>query len=206
MATGTVKWFNDDKGFGFITPDEPGKDLFVHHTGIAGDGFKSLAEGAQVQYDAEPSDKGPKAVTVRRLSRRLGERPPGVGAPRRCSLSIDTPRAPHPKIRVRCGVFPRCARACGSGRCRHGIHVRAHGHSAGPNARGLAACASPPGTVDAACRPSLVSVPPPLLPSRRVVLRTLIHLAVERHPQRVLHLLREVAEQPRRARQQREAA
>ena len=53
MATGTVKWFNDDKGFGFITPDEPGKDLFVHHTGIAGDGFKSLAEGAQVSYDAE---------------------------------------------------------------------------------------------------------------------------------------------------------
>src|SRR4029453_1017740 len=62
MATGTVKWFNDDKGFGFITPDEPGKDLFVHYTGIAGDGFKSLAEGAQVSYDAEPSDKGPKAA------------------------------------------------------------------------------------------------------------------------------------------------
>jgi cold shock protein len=64
MATGTVKWFNDDKGFGFITPDEPGKDLFVHYTGIVGDGFKSLAEGAQVSYDAEPSDKGPKAVNV----------------------------------------------------------------------------------------------------------------------------------------------
>src|SRR5688572_6024837 len=64
MATGTVKWFNDDKGFGFITPDEPGKDLFVHYTGIVGDGFKSLAEGSQVSYDAEPSDKGPKAVNV----------------------------------------------------------------------------------------------------------------------------------------------
>jgi CspA family cold shock protein len=65
MPTGTVKWFSDEKGFGFVTPDEAGKDLFVHHTGIAGDGFKSLAEGDKVSYDAEPSDKGPKAVNVR---------------------------------------------------------------------------------------------------------------------------------------------
>jgi CspA family cold shock protein len=65
MATGTVKWFNDDKGFGFVSPDETGADLFVHHTGIAGDGFKSLAEGAKVEYDTQPSDKGPKAVNVR---------------------------------------------------------------------------------------------------------------------------------------------
>jgi len=64
MATGTVKWFNDDKGFGFITPDEGGKDLFVHHTGINGSGFKSLSEGAKVEYDAEAGDKGPKAVNV----------------------------------------------------------------------------------------------------------------------------------------------
>src|SRR5256885_16668929 len=64
MATGTVKWFNDDKGFGFITPDESGKDLFVHHTGINGNGFKSLAEGAKVSFDAEAGDKGPKAVNV----------------------------------------------------------------------------------------------------------------------------------------------
>jgi cold shock protein len=64
MATGTVKWFNDDKGFGFITPDEGGKDLFVHFSGIAGNGFRSLAEGTRVSYDAEQGDKGPKAVNV----------------------------------------------------------------------------------------------------------------------------------------------
>ena len=64
MATGTVKWFSDEKGFGFITPDEGSKDLFVHHTGIAGSGHRSLAEGARVSYDAEAGDKGPKAVNV----------------------------------------------------------------------------------------------------------------------------------------------
>ena len=51
MPTGTVKWFSNDKGFGFITPDEPGKDLFVHHSAIQTDGYKSLAEGAKVSYD-----------------------------------------------------------------------------------------------------------------------------------------------------------
>ena len=65
MATGTVKWFNDDKGFGFITPDDPGKDLFVHHTGIAGNGFRSLEEGAKVSYEEQSDDRGPKAVNVR---------------------------------------------------------------------------------------------------------------------------------------------
>jgi cold shock protein len=64
MPTGTVKWFSDDKGFGFITPDEGGKDLFVHHSGIAGNGFRSLTEGAKVEYQAEQGDKGPKAVNV----------------------------------------------------------------------------------------------------------------------------------------------
>jgi cold shock protein len=64
MATGTVKWFNDDKGFGFITPDDAGKDLFVHHNAIQGSGFKSLAEGAKVSYDAEQGPKGPAAANV----------------------------------------------------------------------------------------------------------------------------------------------
>jgi cold shock protein len=68
MATGTVKWFSDEKGFGFVTPDDGGKDLFVHHTGIAGEGFRSLTEGTKVEYESESSDKGPKAVDVRPVS------------------------------------------------------------------------------------------------------------------------------------------
>jgi cold shock protein len=68
MATGTVKWFSDEKGFGFVTPDEVGKDLFVHHSGIAGGGFKSLAEGAKVSFEAEATDRGPQAVNVRPIS------------------------------------------------------------------------------------------------------------------------------------------
>jgi cold shock protein len=64
MAIGTVKWFSDDKGFGFITPSEGGRDLFVHFSGITGDGYRSLAEGAQVSYEEEAGDKGPKAVNV----------------------------------------------------------------------------------------------------------------------------------------------
>ena len=67
MATGTVKWFNNDKGFGFITPDEGSRDLFVHHSGINSDGYRSLPEGARVSYEEESGDKGPKAVNVTRL-------------------------------------------------------------------------------------------------------------------------------------------
>ena len=64
MATGTVKWFNDSKGYGFITPDEGTKDLFVHHSSIAGEGFKSLAEGNRVEFESREGEKGPEAANV----------------------------------------------------------------------------------------------------------------------------------------------
>ena len=64
MANGTVKWFSDEKGYGFITPDDGGKDLFVHHSAIAGRGFKTLAEGAKVSYETEQGPKGPSAANV----------------------------------------------------------------------------------------------------------------------------------------------
>ncbi|HXW68287.1 MAG TPA: cold shock domain-containing protein [Dissulfurispiraceae bacterium] len=63
MPKGTVKWFNDAKGYGFIT-SEDGTDVFVHHTSIQGNGFKSLAEGESVSFDIEKGPKGPKAVNV----------------------------------------------------------------------------------------------------------------------------------------------
>lgn len=64
MIAGTVKWFNDSKGFGFITPAGGGKDVFVHHSAIQGSGFKTLAEGQQVQFDIRQTEKGPAAVNV----------------------------------------------------------------------------------------------------------------------------------------------
>jgi cold shock protein len=67
MPNGTVKWFSDEKGFGFITPEDGGKDLFVHHSAIQGGGFRTLAEGARVSYDAEQGPKGPAAANVQTL-------------------------------------------------------------------------------------------------------------------------------------------
>lgn len=64
MATGTVKWFNDAKGYGFIAPDEGTKDLFVHFSNVAGEGFKTLTEGARVEYEAREGTKGPEATNV----------------------------------------------------------------------------------------------------------------------------------------------
>ncbi len=67
MATGTVKWFSDQKGYGFITPDDGGKDLFAHHSEIAEEGFRSLQENQKVEYEATQGDKGPQATQIRPL-------------------------------------------------------------------------------------------------------------------------------------------
>lgn len=67
MATGTVKWFSEQKGYGFITPDEGEKDLFVHQSAIDATGFRSLDEGAKVSYEIEQEQKGPSAANVRAL-------------------------------------------------------------------------------------------------------------------------------------------
>lgn len=62
---GKVKWFNDQKGYGFITPDDGGKDLFVHHSDIQCEGFRSLKEGQEVEFEVSDSEKGPKATNVK---------------------------------------------------------------------------------------------------------------------------------------------
>ncbi len=65
MATGTVKWFNESKGFGFISPDDGSKDVFVHFSAIADEGFRTLTEGQKVSFDVEDGPKGPQAANVK---------------------------------------------------------------------------------------------------------------------------------------------
>src|SRR6201996_2970537 len=95
MATGTVKWFSDEKGFGFITPDEGSRDLFVHHTSIQADGYRSLAEGSKVSYEEEAGPKGPKAINVQKIGRMF------LGGSREfrhpCRDSERRSDAPHPR-------------------------------------------------------------------------------------------------------------
>ena len=67
MSRGTVKWFSDEKGYGFITPDEGGEDLFVHYSAIAGSGFRNLEEGEKVSYEPTRGRKGEQAENVRRV-------------------------------------------------------------------------------------------------------------------------------------------
>jgi CspA family cold shock protein len=67
MATGTVKWFNDSKGFGFITPDDGGKDLFAHHSEIQMNGFKTLQERQRVEFEVQNGPKGPAASRIRAI-------------------------------------------------------------------------------------------------------------------------------------------
>src|SRR3954465_11135748 len=107
MAQGTVKWFSDEKGFGFITPDEGSKDLFVHHTSIEADGYRSLAEGARVEYESEAGDKGPKAINVRVAAAPHSLRLRGEG-PRRLTFVRLGSRAMDLKLYVIPGSHP-CA-------------------------------------------------------------------------------------------------
>ena len=112
MATGTVKWFSDEKGIGFITPDDQSKDVFVHHSAIVGDGYRSLAEGATVSYDTESGPKGPKAA---KASLSQGPRPIRDLPDRRCpgvrqrasrsALRLRTPRRQFSTSQARTSIL-----------------------------------------------------------------------------------------------------
>lgn len=67
MSKGKIKWFNDQKGYGFVTPEDGSQDLFVHYQDIQGEGFKTLAEGQEVEYEVTESQKGPKAINIRKI-------------------------------------------------------------------------------------------------------------------------------------------
>jgi cold shock protein len=109
VATGTVKWLNDDKGFGFITPDEGGNDLLVHHTDINADGFKSPAEGTNVSF-AESGDEGPPTCpSARRMNAGAADTDRSGGRRGRggCPVSRNgTSETPHPTGALR--SQPRC--------------------------------------------------------------------------------------------------
>ena len=77
---GTVKWFNSEKGYGFITPDDGSKDLFVHHSAIQGGGFRTLEEGEPVEFEVVPGTKGPAAENVVRLNAPASSPPPSPGS------------------------------------------------------------------------------------------------------------------------------
>jgi CspA family cold shock protein len=94
MARGRVKWFSDAKGYGFITPDEPGADLFVHYTSIVGSGFRTLAEGESVEFEVREGRKGLEAFNVGPIGRRgegVPSEPRETGAPKKRFLK---PRRP----------------------------------------------------------------------------------------------------------------
>ena len=101
MATGTVKWFSDAKGYGFITPDDAGPDLFVHHTGIAGSGFKTLAEGAQVEFEVREGRKGMEAFNVVATGGQARPAPSPEGGPGEPRKRFPLPRQPARSHRSR---------------------------------------------------------------------------------------------------------